>query len=158
LGTAEIVAIEESSIVRIDGSTGQRLGKPCRIGKGDVPELLVAAKEGAGVGVVTASGKVLQLDAASCRTKLVAHLPNDSGEANALKGQLRAVSTHCEASETFSSLQEVAALDSHKQREDVFVRTGEGVSRNLTERSPRTVNVGPAFSGDCKSLVYLACE
>jgi hypothetical protein len=150
-----VFAIRENAIWGFDlGGKAPATG-PCRI-DGDVPVTMVAAEEGSTLGVVTRTGKVVRLDPATCKSIPIDRLPSRKAEARKLTTELRAFATRCGTLEAVSVQVEEPALESQEIREEVYIKQVGEPDRNLTADSPHRVHFCPAFSADCKQVVFLA--
>jgi hypothetical protein len=153
---SNIVAVREGQLVQIDPSDGKERGDACETGPKDPPSVIFSGSEPGQIGVVTATGRILEVtfDGKRCSSKLQRRLPADTVAANHIRQTLSDLSRRCGEREVASVPQD----GPNGTRDEIVLFVPKQANRVLTSASTLRHHHSPAFSADCQNIIYLATQ
>jgi hypothetical protein len=143
-------------IVHLAATDGRVLGEPCSAG-GDPVDVLIVGEDNQRLGAVSLAGRILELELAGCRLRALKSLPRESKRANQIRLALQRTGRACGGLQVDTTLRE-ADLERGTRREDVILRSADGAVTTLTQDAPLRLHHAPAFSPDCREVVFVAAD
>jgi hypothetical protein len=150
----DVVALSQAEFVTIDVASGRTVAATkIAVDAGGIPGLSLLGCAERGLLSLARDGRVFAFDLASGSAERLGQLtPQEAAD-------LLATSRQCGDTAAIAGEREAGVGDPSTDRVRLFVRKrGERVARRLQLDLPLAVATDPAFSGDCRKLVFVGAE